>query len=562
METIAKGQAVGMQPMMTRRRLAGGAALGGVLAGALGLAGCAGAGASRGSGAGSSAVAQPDDKHQVTIAMGTGNEPAAGFDPCVDWGCGEHVHEPLIQSTLVTTDKDMAFQNDLAVAYECSADNLVWTFEIRDDVVFSDGQPLTARDVAFTVNTIRASDKAQADLSMVQDAVATSDTVVEIHLAKPYNVLLYTLAVLGIVPEHAYGDGYGEHPIGSGRYLLKQWDRGQQAIFEANPRYYGKAPNIERITVVFMEEDAALAAVQAGQVDMAYTSAVYADRQVDGYALASYKTVDSRGINLPVIPAGGTAVEEGDMAYQTGNDVTCNIEVRRAINMAVDRDAMIKNVLNGYGTPAYSIGDGMPWASADMKVKRDVDAARALLEDAGWSRGEDGVYAKDGLRASLALYYAAGDSVRQAMANEFANQMADLGIEVKLTGASWDDLYPHQYTDLIMWGWGSNSPSDVYELSYSTGTMNYARYASDITDAYLDQALAQPDVEASYPFWQKSEWDGEEGIAPQGAATWVWFANMDHLYWVREGLTVAEQKLQPHGHGWSVMNNVDRWSWR
>ena len=562
METIAKGQAVGMQPMMTRRRLVGGAALGGVLAGALGLAGCAGAGASRGSGAGSSAVAQPDDKHQVTIAMGTANEPAAGFDPCVDWGCGEHVHEPLIQSTLVTTDKDMAFQNDLAVAYECSADNLVWTFEIRDDVVFSDGQPLTARDVAFTVNTIRASDKAQADLSMVQDAVATSDTVVEIRLTKPYNVLLYTLAVLGIVPEHAYGDGYGEHPIGSGRYLLKQWDRGQQAIFEANQRYYGEAPNIERITVVFMEEDAALAAVQAGQVDMAYTSAVYADRQVDGYALASYKTVDSRGINLPVIPAGGTAVEEGDMAYQTGNDVTCNIEVRRAINMAVDRDAMIKNVLNGYGTPAYSIGDGMPWASADMKVKRDVDAARALLEDAGWSRGEDGVYAKDGLRASLALYYAAGDSVRQAMANEFANQMAELGIEVKLTGASWDDLYPHQYTDLIMWGWGSNSPSDVYELSYSTGTMNYARYASDITDAYLDQALAQPDVEASYPFWQKSEWDGEEGIAPQGAATWVWFANMDHLYWVREGLTVAEQKLQPHGHGWSVMNNVDRWSWR
>ena len=562
METIAKGQAVGMQPMMTRRRLVGGAALGGVLAGALGLAGCAGAGASRGSGAGSSAVAQPDDKHQVTIAMGTANEPAAGFDPCVDWGCGEHVHEPLIQSTLVTTDKDMAFQNDLAVAYECSADNLVWTFEIRDDVVFSDGQPLTARDVAFTVNTIRASDKAQADLSMVQDAVATSDTVVEIRLTKPYNVLLYTLAVLGIVPEHAYGDGYGEHPIGSGRYLLKQWDRGQQAIFEANQRYYGEAPNIERITVVFMEEDAALAAVQAGQVDMAYTSAVYADRQVDGYALASYKTVDSRGTNLPVIPAGGTAVEEGDMAYQTGNDVTCNIEVRRAINMAVDRDAMIKNVLNGYGTPAYSIGDGMPWASADMKVKRDVDAARALLEDAGWSRGEDGVYAKDGLRASLALYYAAGDSVRQAMANEFANQMAELGIEVKLTGASWDDLYPHQYTDLIMWGWGSNSPSDVYELSYSTGTMNYARYASDITDAYLDQALAQPDVEASYPFWQKSEWDGEEGIAPQGAATWVWFANMDHLYWVREGLTVAEQKLQPHGHGWSVMNNVDRWSWR
>ena len=548
--------------LVTRRGLVGGACMGAALAmGSAGLAGCTGDGAQRGSAQAGSAVIGADAKHRVTIAMGTGNEPAAGFDPCVDWGCGEHVHEPLIQSTLVVTDSHMAFQNDLATSYECSADNLVWTFEIREDVRFSDGEPLTARDVAFTLNTIRESPQAQADLSMVKEAVAVSDTVVEIHLNKPYNALLYTLAVVGIVPEHAYGDGYGEHPIGSGRYLLKQWDRGQQVIFEANPDYYGEAPNIERVTIAFMEEDAALAAVRAGQVDVAYTSATYADQKVDGYGFEAYKSVDSRGINLPVIPAGGTTVEEGDMAFETGNDVTCNVEVRRAINLAVDRDAMIKNVLNGYGTAAYSIGDGMPWASADMQVERDVDAARKLLEDAGWVKGDDGVYAKDGLRASLPLYYSAGDSVRQAMSNEFANQMAELGIEITPTGASWDDLYPHQYTDLVMWGWGSNSPTDVYELSYSTGTMNYARYSSTTTDAYLDQALAQPDVEASYPFWQKSEWDGEEGIAPQGAATWVWFANVDHLYWVREGLRVAEQKLQPHGHGWSVVNNVDSWSW-
>ena len=544
---------------VTRRGLLGGAALG--LGAVAGLAGCAGDGA-QGSAAAGSAGAAPDARHQVTIAMGTGNEPAAGFDPCVDWGCGEHVHEPLIQSTLVTTDKDMAFQNDLAVSYECSTDNLVWTFQVRDDVKFSDGEPLTARDVALTLNTIRESAQAHADLTMVKEAVATSDTVVEIHLAKPYNALLYTLAVVGIVPEHAYGDGYGEHPIGSGRYLLKQWDRGQQVIFGANPSYYGEAPNIERVTVVFMEEDAALAAVRAGQVDVAYTSATYADQKVSGYELEAYKSVDSRGISMPVNAAGATKVEEGDMAFDTGNDITCNVEMRRAINLAVDRKAMIEHVLNGYGTAAYSIGDGMPWASPDMKVERDVKTAHKLLEDAGWVKGEDGVYARDGKRASLTLYYSAGDSVRQAMSNEFADQMAELGIEVTPKGAAWDDLYPHQYADLIMWGWGSNSPADVYELSYSIGTMNYAGYSNPTTDAYLDQALAQPDVEESYPFWQKSEWDGQEGIAPQGSATWVWFANIDHLYWVREGLKVAEQKLQPHGHGWSVVNNVDSWSWQ
>lgn len=540
---------------MSRRVFVGAAATAG--AALAGLAGCSG-----GSGAASgSADAGSGARDQVTIAMSTSNEPAAGFDPCVDWGCGEHVHEPLIQSTLVVTDKDMAFVNDLAVSYECSTDNLVWTFEIRDDVRFSDGKPLRASDVAFTINTIRQSERAQADLTMVSEAVATSDTVVEIRLSKPYNALLYTLAVMGIVPEHAYGDTYGEAPVGSGRYLLKQWDRGQQVILEANPDYYGDTPTIKRVTVVFMEEDAALAAAKSGQVDMAYTSATYADQEVSGYSLASYKTVDSRGINLPVI-ASGSSKRDGENTYPAGNDVTCHVEVRRAINMAIDREQMIKNVLNGRATAAYSIGDGLPWASADMRIERDLDAAKALLEDAGWKAGEDGVRVLDGTRAELTLYYAAGDTVRQAMANEFANQMKELGIAVTPTGASWDDIYPHEFSDPIMWGWGSNSPSDVYEINYSTGTMNYSCYSSTTTDAYLDQALAQGDVEASYPFWQRAQWDGEEGIAPQGSATWAWFANVDHLYWVRDGLQVAEQKLQPHGHGWSVVNNVDQWSWK
>ena len=143
---------------------------------------------------------------QVIVAMNTGSEPAAGFDPFVSWGCGEHVHEPLIQSTLITTNTEMEFVNDLATSYEISDDGLTWTFRVRDDVEFSDGEPLTAEDVAFTINGIRTADAAEADLSMVDDAVALDDTTVELHLNKPFNALLYTLAVVGIVPAHAYGE--------------------------------------------------------------------------------------------------------------------------------------------------------------------------------------------------------------------------------------------------------------------------------------------------------------------------------------------------------------------
>ncbi len=543
---------------LTRRGFLSAAGACAGLAASAALAGCAGR---QGAGGSSDSVVTPKGSTQVVIAMNPTSEPAAGFDPLVAWGCGEHVHEPLIQSTLITTDEDLNFVNDLATDYLCSSDGLVWTFTIRDDVVFSDGEPLSARDVAFTVNGAIDSAMSEADLSMVDRAVAVNDTVVELHLNKPHNALLYTLAVLGIVPEHAYGPEYGRNPIGSGRYVLERWDKGQQVIFTANPKYYGRKPSMERVVVVFMDEDAALAAVQKGEVDIAYTYATHARQAFEGYELAAYKTVDSRGVSLPSVPAGGTKLVEGDMAFNTGNDVTADVAVRRAINCGLDRDAVIEHVLDGYGKVAYSVGDGMPWSSPDMKVELDREKAARLLDEAGWKRGEDGVRSRDGVRAAFDIWYSSDDSVRQALANEFASQMAELGLEVTPRGGSWDEIYLHQFSQPVLWGWGSNSPVEVYELNYSTGWGNYSCYESEITDAYLDEALAQTDVEASYEYWRKAMWDGVEGVAPQGAATWAWIANVDHLYFKREGLDVAHQKPHPHGHGWSLVNNVDAWSW-
>lgn len=521
------------------------------------LAGCASGSASVGC-----AHAGSGSKRQAVVAMNATSEPAAGFDPLVSWGCGEHVHEPLIQSTLVTTEDDLTITGDLATDFLCSSDGLVWTFTIRDDVTFSNGEPLRASDVAFTINGVIESPASEADLSMVERAVAVSETVVELHLTKPNNTLLYTLAVLGIVPEDAYDEGYGRNPIGSGRYLLERWDQGQQVIFEANPDYYGEAPAMERVVVVFMDEDAALAAVQKGDVDIAYTYATHADRSFGGYELTAFKTVDSRGISLPCIPAGATRVVEGDIAYDAGNDVTCDVAVRRAINLALDREGLIDNVLNGYGSPAYSVGDGMPWSSPDMHVDRDVEKAGELLDESGWKPGDDGVRERDGVRAAFDLWYSSDDSVRQATAHEVANQLAEFGIEVTPRGGSWDEIYPHQFEQPVLWGWGSNSPVEVYELNYSTGWGNYSCRESEVTDAYLDAALAQADVEASYDFWKKAMWDGTEGVAPRGDATWAWLANVDHLYFKREGLDAPQGKAQPHGHGWSLLNNVGSWSWK
>lgn len=504
-----------------------------------------------------------DGVSQVVITMTPSSEPAAGFNPLVGWGAGEHVHEPLIQSTLIVTDNNLEFVNDLATEYSCSEDGLTWTFSIRDDVKFTDGVPLTAEDVAFTINGIANGEGAEADLSMVEEARALNATTCEIAMKRPNNALLYTLAVVGIVPAHAYGADYGEHPIGSGRYMLEQWDRGQQVILKANPDYYGEKPLMDRVVVLFMEEDASLAAASSGVADVAYTSAALAGAVPAGYTLLNCASVDSRGISLPCNPAGTDVVVEGDMVYVGGNDVTCDIAVRRALNCGVDREAMIERVLAGFGHAAYSVGDGMPWSSEAMRVETDVAAAERLLDEAGWVRGDDGVRSRDGVPCAFDLYYAAGDSTRQALAYDFADQCAALGIAVTPKGASWDDIYIRQYADPVLWGWGSNSPVELYELTYSTGWGNYAQYMNAEVDANLEAAQAARTVEEAYPFYQAAQWDAATGtgVAPEGAATWVWLANVDHLYFEREGLKVAEQKPHPHGHGWSLVNNIDRWSW-
>ena len=519
---------------------------------------------SEGTGAAARTSAQAAEQRaragEVVVAMDPNSEPAAGFDPAYGWGAGEHVHEPLVQSTLTVTNPDLTIGYDLATDYSVSEDGLTWTVTIRDDVSFTDGEPLTAEDVAFTYNTVKASSSV-SDFTMLDYAEAADDRTVVFHMNRPFSIWPYTMAVTGIVPEHAYDSAtYGASPIGSGRYILKQWDRGQQVILEANPDYYGGEPLMKKVTILFMEEDAAFLAAQAGQVDLAYTSATYSDQQIEGYALASYATVDNRGFNLPAVP------EQTDAQGRTvGNDLTADVRVRRAINMGIDRQEMIDHVLNGYGSPAYSVCDQMPWYSEASEVEYDPEGAAALLDEAGWKTGDDGVREKDGVKAELNLLYSAGDSVRQALAADFADQLGDLGISCTLEGVGWDTAYDRALSDPLIWGWGAHTPMELYNIYHTAAGSDwalYSPYASDAVDRYMDQALAQNDLETSYQLWQQAQWDGTEGVTWEGDIPWVWLVNIDHLYWVRDGLQVADQKIHPHGHGWSVVNNVDQWTWK
>jgi peptide/nickel transport system substrate-binding protein len=500
--------------------------------------------------------AKETQKPKTALTLAIAGEPDEGFDPCTGWG---RYGSPLFQSTLLEFDKDMRIVPDLATDYSVSQDGLRWTFHIREDAQFTDGKPVSAADVAFTFNTAKQSGS-EIDLTRMQEARALNQRTVEFVMDAPMSAFPYIAVSLGIVPQHAYSPNYGQHPIGSGPYQFIQWDKGQQLIVERNNRYYGQKPAFERLTLLFYDTDAAFAAVQSGQVDVAMTIPSLV-RDIKGYKLLRCTSVDNRGISLPATKSGTFSVDN----LPVGNDVTSDIVIRKALIYGIDRATIIKDALNGYGRRADSVCDGLPWWNPQTVIQDgDLNGQKAALEAAGWiDLDQDGIREKEGLRASFDLIYPANDGVRQAIALGFAQQAKSLGIEVKPQGLSWDDLGRRMYTTPVVFGWGSHSPMEIYNLYYgkgaTTGYDNVTNMVNPVVDAYMDAALAALTTEEAMANWKLAQWDGKTGFSNLGDATWCWIADIDHLYYVRENLDTGNQRIHPHGHGFPIISNIKEW---
>ncbi|MDO4733014.1 MAG: ABC transporter substrate-binding protein [Bacillota bacterium] len=499
----------------------------------------------------------PEKRDSVVIAIAS--EPDT-LDPTQGWG---HGSSPIVQSTLVRYTSELTFENDLAVQYSLDPSGLLWHFHIRDDVYFTDGTPLRASDVAFTLEQAKTAQGA-VDLSYMESAVALNDTELQVRLSQPCSIFLNTLASIGIVPEHAYDENYGRAPIGSGPYALLEWRPQEQLIFRANEDYYGGSPAIKQVTVVFMSEDAALAAVQAGLVDVAYSTASLGSTEIPGYRVEAIRSVDNRGFTMPLSPREGKETESGACI---GNDVTCHRELRQAIAYGIDRQLLADVVLDGFARPAYSENDGMPWNNPECWIAHDPEYAKQLLAEGGWLDSDgDGILEKEGCPAEFSCLYPAGDSVRQALALAAAEQVLELGIKIKVEGCSWDEISQRMFSEAVMMGWGSASPNESYYLYRSEGAFlddyyNPEGYADAQSDAYMEAALLARSPEEANVYWQKLQWDGSSGSSMRGECPWIWLVNLDHVTFVREGLSIGEQAIHPHGHGLPLIQNLQDWYW-
>lgn len=486
-----------------------------------------------------------------SLVLAIGGESDNGFDPITGWGT---YGNPLFQSTLLRRGIDLETIPDLATEWSLSDDRKVWTVKLRDDVKFSNGTPVTAEDVVFTFE--QAKNGANSlDLTVLEKVEALDDNIVQFTLSKPWITFTEAFYTLGIVPAAEYGADYARKPIGSGPYKLVAWNEGEQLIVERNDAYYGDKAPFAKITFLFAGADSGLAAAHAGAVDLVAVPSQLADVIPDGFRAIPVRTVDNRGISMPY-----TAPKEIG-SRKIGNPVTSDPAIRKAINMGLDRQIIIDVALQGHGTPAYGPADNLPWAGKNEQIEFDLPAAQALLDQAGWVTGSDGIRSKDGIRAAFSIYYPANDANRQALAEISAELLLPLGIEATPRGGSWDSIGQVMHSEPVLFGFGSHSPYEVYSL-YSNKVagieyMNPTFYSNPKVDELFEKAQAAESIEASLPFWSEAA----DYYGTKGDAAWVWLINFDHVYLANQCLDLGPTQIEPHGHGWPITATIANWRW-
>ena len=490
----------------------------------------------------------------VACVAAHGEEPEFGFDPMHGWGYHDSGTEPLIQSTILKRDKDNNFVKDLATDYSISDDFKKYIVTIRDDVKFTDGSKLTAADVAFSYTKAKELGEG-ADLSSLKKAKADGNKVV-FTLEKPDSTFINKLTDVGIVPEKGYNeDSYGQNPIGSGPYKLAQWDKGQQFILEKNPDYYGEEPYFNKITNLFLDSDSAFAAIKNGDVDIAEVPVSYANETVDGYHMEYFDSIDVRGISLP------TQMDEGKVSEDNitiGNNVTGDPAIREALNIGIDREALLEGALNGFGDVNYNgVADQLAWSFDSKLDDGQVDEAKSILKKAGWEdKDKDGIVEKDGQKASFSVYYNSQASERQAIAVAVAEQAKEIGIEIEPVGGSWDDIDPNKYSQGVVWGFGSADPMEIQHQYDSrvaaVGYDNPEALNDTEVDSLIDKAMTQ-DVNSSYTTWSQASQQANSQFP------FLWVGTMDYTYFVSDDLDISNSTHLIYPHGGDIWGNIYDW---
>ncbi|CAL9467149.1 Oligopeptide-binding protein AppA [Actinosynnema sp. ALI-1.44] len=491
-----------------------------------------------------------------SIVIGAGSEPE-NLNPILGYGPDG---ASKVFDGLVARDAQLALVPALAEQVPtASADGLRWTAKLRDGVTFSDGSALSAHDVVFTYKSVldeKVNSTIASRFDALADVTAPDDRTVEFTLVHPYAPFAQQLT-LGIVPR-AKLEGtdinsapFNTAPVGTGPYTVAEWRKGDRMVLKANENHWGGAPAIKTVTVVFVPDDNARATrMAAGEFDGTVLPPKLARTYTGkpGYQVVRNPSADYRGIGLP-----------------SESPFTSDARVRRAINLGIDRRAMIDAVLAGAGTPAATpISPHLSaWHDAGATFPHDVAEAERLLDEAGWRKGADGKRAKDGQPARLPVLYPAPDVLRKELALAAASDIAKLGVDAPVEATTFEIMLQRQREAAAIWGGGDPYDPDTaaYTLLHSKyagqdGYVNMTLYRNPAVDTALDTARRSLD-----PATRKQAYtDFQKAYVADPA--WAFLVFLDHTYVLRDKWDGRQTQVEPHDHGLvhAAWWNLEKWT--
>jgi len=417
----------------------------------------------------------------------------ANLDPRIGTDAQSQRIDALLFDGLVARNASFQFTPALAERWE-QPDPLTLVFHLRGGVRFHDGRPLTARDVIWTIESMLSAagpggviTPKAASYASIDTIEASDDRTVVIHLKHADNFLLTNLSTgaIGIVPQGS-GRDFWQHPVGTGpfRFVSQQID--QDVIVERNPQSWAVVPKIERVRFAVVPDAITESLeLEKGSGDLAINSL-----PMDSLAVLAARP------DLRIEETGGTEIQY--LGFNLRDPLLADARVRQAISCAIDRNLIIKTLLDGRARPASSLLPPNHWAFNSDGPRFDYDPARAdrLLDEAGHPRLGNGVRFHMSMKTS-------NDEGTRLLAAVLQQQLATVGIALDLRSFEYATFYSdvtrgafQMYS--LRWIGGNEQP-DIFGYAFSTARFspkgaNRSHYSNARLDALLDEAAASADT--------------------------------------------------------------------
>jgi peptide/nickel transport system substrate-binding protein len=434
---------------------------------------------------------QPRNGSQ-TVVVAIENSPNS-LDPRIGTDAMAERIGGLLFDALVKKDDHFEMQPWLATSWS-QPDPLTWVFHLRDGVRFADGRPLTAEDVAWTIDSlIDGSDGSlltskSGAFAKVARAEATDKLTVTIHMKSPDASLLFNLSdgLFGVVPKGS-GKEFGFAPVGSGPFRFVSAEQDEDVIVERNPNYWGPAPKIERVRFAVVPDAVTVALeLEKGSVDIASNE----------LTLDLVHALESRP---------GLKVETGEgspvmyLNFNVTHGPLADERVRQAIACAIDRQAIVDAVWRGKARLADTLLPVGHWAAAPSGElahwPHDIVRAQALLDAAGYKPDAHGIRVHLEMKTST-------DETTRLLAEILQSQLADAGIALTLRssefGTFYSDVTAGRFEMYALRWIGSNEDPDIFRYAYGSDRFppkggNRGHYANSQVDTLLSAAASTTD---------------------------------------------------------------------